>query len=181
MKKFGLRLASACLICCCMLTSTVFAATPQGEQLSSTEMVSQLLPAGQTEADSSHSAALRGIALAQSVISISNQGGGAIGVLAHSAFYQTIEWGMLSVYLDVMTDNGSWRCVDSYEFEFTPEDEEDGELTSMSVGFYITDQPAGHYYRLRGIHEIEFLDDDGELVWEGKATRTDGILITKNP
>lgn len=162
-----------------MCTFVTSAATVQGQAMTSVNEVSWLLPEGETESHSKLQLGSRGLALSDSLVSITNQGGGVIGIVASSAFHQPVDWGMLTIFLDVYTEAGNWKCVDIFEYEFTKEEQPDGELTSMTVGLLIDNQPANHYYRLRGMHEVEFTRDDGNTVWEGQTTRTDGIKITK--
>ncbi|MEG0566745.1 MAG: hypothetical protein RR590_11080, partial [Hungatella sp.] len=61
-----------------------------------------------------------------------------------------------------------------------PQDEADGELTSMTYTVLITDQPSDYYYRVRAIHELEYIRN-GHTYWEGGTTETNGLLITNTP
>ena len=64
--------------------------------------------------------------------------------------------------------------VETLEKEFTPADAEDGKLTTAAVSISVGTQPAGYYYRIRCIHELEY--DNGW--YEAKSTKTDGVLLT---
>lgn len=154
------------------------AATVRGERLSSVEEESKLLPVDQKSSNSGMKSNTRGEAIAMSILSITNKGGGAIGVLATTALHRDIAWGMTSIYLDLYDTDGKWVCVEEYIYEFP---NGNGDSGSITVNFDITNQPAGHYYRLRGIHEIEYLNDNNEMKWEGHSTSTDGVFITKTP
>ena len=69
---------------------------------------------------------------------------------------------------------GKWSVVETLEKEFTPADAEDGKLTRAAVSISVGTQPAGYYYRIRCIHELEY--DNGW--YEAKSTKTDGVLLT---
>lgn len=160
------------------LSITSFAATARGEKLSSVDEVSQLLPKKQSKSTSNSAPNTRGEAIAVSILSISNKGGGAIGVVATTALHRDIVWGMTSIYLDIYDIDGQWLCVEEYIFEFP---DGNGDSATLDVCFDITNQPADHYYRLRGIHEIEYLKEDNKTKWEGHTTSTDGVFITDTP
>ena len=86
-----------------------------------------------------------------------------------------VDWAGLTVYLEKLDESTKkWLVVETFEKEFTPADEEDGELTSVEVSIDVGTQPVGYYYRIRCLHELEY--DNGW--YEAKSTKTDGVLLT---
>ena len=59
-------------------------------------------------------------------------------------------------------------------FSFNKEETDDGKLSSYRVSFLVTGCELNHYYRARAMHLVEW---DGDQM-EGKATETDGVLLT---
>ena len=65
-----------------------------------------------------------------------------------------VDWAALTIYLERLNEEtNKWITVETFEKEFTPADAEDGELTHVILSIDVGTQPAGHYYRLRCIHE----------------------------
>ncbi|MEG0369175.1 MAG: hypothetical protein RR593_04135, partial [Hungatella sp.] len=90
-------------------------------------------------------------------------------------------WGMSTIYLDRWNETTQkWDLMKTYEKEYLPSDEADGELTSMTYDLLIKDQPSDYYYRVRAIHELEYIEN-GRTYWEGASTETEGLLITNTP
>lgn len=89
--------------------------------------------------------------------------------------FQSVDWAALTIYLEKWDDkNEKWSTVEIFEREFTPADKEDGKLNSVELSISVGTQPAGHYYRIRCIHELEY--DNGW--YEAKSTKTEGVLLT---
>lgn len=179
MKKNLMKLLCVCVICNCIYSIPTFAATQRGEGLSSVDEVSSLLPESQTTSGSIPKSSSRGVAMALCILNISNAGGGKIGVAAHTVLHKDIEWGIITIYLDRWNEaDQSWDFLKEYEYEFPT-----GNLGSASIDacFDITDQPSGYYYRLRGVHEIEYKGVNNKTEWEGLTTSTNGVFITDTP
>ena len=84
-----------------------------------------------------------------------------------------VDWAALTIYLEKLNEStNKWAVVETFEKEFTPEGEEDGELTSVELSIDVGTQPVGYYYRIRCIHELEY--DNGW--YEAKSTKTDCVL-----
>ena len=76
------------------------------------------------------------------------------------------------VFLDVWDEaKEDWVQIAEWKFERTKEEEAD--LSSYYVVFTVTDCPINRYYRARAMHLVEV----GDLM-EGKATETNGVLLT---
>ena len=117
----------------------------------------------------------RSKALANALCTITNTEKGIIGVYAETAMFIPVDWAALTIYLEKWNeDTNKWSTVETFEKEFTPADTDNGELTRVIMSIDVGTQPAGHYYRIRCIHELEY--DNGR--YEAKSTKTEGVLLT---
>lgn len=179
MKK--LKLFIITVVISCLFSPTVFAATKRGEELTSIRVESRLLPPNQKSSSNIPRPETRGEALSVSMLDISNDGGGVIGVVAMTILHRDVSWGMTTIYLDRWNEEkNTWDFIEEYITEF-PSGNNNGETTALTVSMDITNQPSDFYYRLRGLHEIEFINSSNRPMWEGHTTCTDGVLITKTP
>lgn len=177
MKKLIIRLVSFCLIFSCIFTMSAFAVVSGsgGAHIPPTD--TKLLPPNQTYSKDTTQALQRGSFLASSILNIYNAGGGEIGILADTMCHVDVDAIYVTIYLDQYNEEtGKWTNKKVYDYEFTPEDTEDGKLHAKLINFHETSQPSGYYYRLWAYHEVE---KDGK--WETMRTATDGIMITSTP
>lgn len=115
----------------------------------------------------------KGNILSSGMVSISNIGGGRIGVYINTSCHQVVEKITMRVYLDSWNEaNQLWEQEGYYDFEYHIKDYPD--LSDATASFEILGMPTGKYYRLRGLHAVT----DGEL-FEVLSSRTDGVLITR--
>ena len=84
---------------------------------------------------------------------------------------------MHTVFLDIWEEeNNYWRNLGYWDFEQTKEEAENGELYMLNTSFILTGCETQHYYRVRGLHGVEYNDE-----LEACATETNGVLITDGP
>lgn len=125
----------------------------------------------------------RSTALATAISEITNEGSGVIGVYAATTFHKGVEWACLTLYLEQWDEESQdWFTVKDYYEEFLPEEGKD--LVLVTKQEFVDDPincPPGYYYRVRALHELEFEDEDGDIWYEAKVTRTNGIMITSTP
>lgn len=132
---------------------------------------------GQSYSSDTQTSATRGNILSSCTLTISNAGGGAIGIYADTRAHVPLDWGFLTVYLDKWSEEKqAWQMQKMYEMEEFASDDPEEWLTTMTMAFEETNYPPGNYYRLRGIHEVE---KDGQ--YAVMNTRTEGIMITSTP
>ena len=108
--------------------------------------------------------------------SITNAGGGAIGISAVTTAHEKVDKIRIHLFLDRLDTDERWTQVDDFDFTFTPEDVPNGDLSEATVSFEVNNQPSGYYYRVRGTHGVW---KNGVI--ETQSTRTDGVMITDTP
>lgn len=158
------------MICSLAVTTPVFA---KGQDASATYQ-SQLETVYNEKADSFDST--RGAYINFSNSSVTNAGGGAIGISAATTAHEPVDKIRIHLYLDRLDSDNKWTQVDDFDFTFTPADDPSGELTIATVSFEVNNQPSGYYYRVRGTHGVW---KNG--VTETQSTWTDGVMITDTP
>ena len=120
--------------------------------------------------------ATRGNYISASNSSITNAGGGAIGISAFTTAHESVDKIRIHLYLDRLDTDERWTQVDDFDFTFTPEDVPNGDLSEATVSFEVNNQPSGYYYRVRGTHGVW---KNGAI--ETQSTRTNGVMITDTP
>lgn len=177
MKKKIIRFISLCLIFSCFFTMTSFATDNRPNITHIPPTDTKLLSPNQAYSKDTTQALQRGALLASCILNIYNAGGGEIGILADTMCHVDVDAIYVTIYLDQYNEEtGKWTNKKVYDYEFTPEDTEDGKLHARLINFHETSQPAGYYYRLWAYHEVV---KDGK--WETMKSNTDGILITSTP
>lgn len=160
-----------------LLCPTTAMATPKGRNMLEQEIQEEsiLLPESVKSAVGRDRVIARSKALASAMCMITNTEKGIIDIYAETLMFQSVDWAALTIYLEQKDEEtGKWSTVEMFEREFTPADKEDGELNSVELSISVGTQPAGYYYRVRCIHELEY--DNGW--YEAKSTKTDGVLLT---
>ncbi|MCI9359893.1 MAG: hypothetical protein HFG65_02850 [Hungatella sp.] len=179
MKNEFKRLVIVTLTLTCIFSGTVFARDVQKyNEAKNTYANSRLLPETEEMAYDITQGSPKSTAMGAAVSSIRNGGQGVIKILAETNMFKPVDWACLTVYLEQWDEeNRSWKIVGEYEQEFLPEDEDDGQLTSVELDLSFPGHPMGYYYRARVLHELEF---DGDW-YEIRVTKTDGILMKYVP
>jgi hypothetical protein len=152
-------------------------ATPMGREMlaQGVQEDSMLLPKSVKTSVGREYSVERSKALASAMCSITDTEKGIINIYAETLMFQPVDWAALTIYLEKLNEEtNKWSTVEIFEKEFTPADKEDGQLTSVELSIDVGTQPAGYYYRVRCIHELEY--DNGW--YEAKSTKTDGIMLT---
>lgn len=179
MKNIIKRLVVMSLFFLFLFSGTAFARDfSKYNQAKNTSVDSELLPRTEQEAFGIVRGIAKSTAMGAAICSVGNDGKGVIRVWAETAMFKPVDWAGITLYLERWDEeNKTWRIVAEFEKEFLPEDEEDGELTSVMIEETVSGQPMGYYYRARALHELEF---DGDW-YEIRVTKTDGILIEYVP
>ena len=116
----------------------------------------------------------RGEYLAEGTIKITNEQNGDIGIDVDTLSYVNADRIIHTVFLDVWDDiNEDWVQVGYWNFEKTKAEAENGELYLLSTSITASGYGANKYYRVRGLHGVEYHDE-----LEACATETNGVLIT---
>jgi len=121
----------------------------------------------------------RSSVLAHALSEVSNRGNGVVGGYAETLCYKETVWMCLTLYLERYNEaTNDWVYVQDYYQEFEPD--ANGILHMVTYSFTEEVEP-GYYYRVRCRHELEFEDEEGDIWYEAKVTRTNGIMITSTP
>lgn len=161
------------LLLCLLGVNTTFANELSWEDTPGHHSQSELLETNITSAQDSVHQYGRGEYLAEGSVEIVNYGGGDIFVRADTYAYVNVDRILHHVFLDYWDEGeNDWMQVGYWEFEQTKE-EANGELYHLTSAFTLTGYETGLYYRVRGLHGVEYHDE-----LEACATRTDGVLIT---
>lgn len=176
MKSKMKKIIGICMVLSLACTGNIFAATMPRKAMEPVGMKSSLLAPSQTSDTYYSPESERGMGLGLCLLSISNDGGGVIGVVATTSLNRAVDWGRIIIYLERWDPvSEDWDFLKEYDHEFP---NGSGTSGAFEVMLDITDQEPNFYYRLRGSHEVEFKDKNGDTVWEGATTRTNGVFIT---
>lgn len=171
----SLRAVLSILIISSMLTLTSYAGSFDWYQYPCVTPESVLLPPEQKRSTIIYTPRVRGDVIAQATLSISNEGGGIIGIYAQTLAYVKIDKCRMRIYLDRwVEEENRWAMVDNWDYTITEAENPGEDLSMATVSFKVTNQPAGYYYRLRGLHAV-WLNGASE----GFSTETHGVQITK--
>lgn len=178
MKSKMKKIMGICMVLSIVCSGNIFAATMPRKTMEAVGVKSSLLAPSQ-RSDTYYSPELeKGMGLGLCLLSISNDGGGVIGVVATTSLNRAVDWGRIIIYLERWNvEKQDWDFLKEYDYEFP---NGSGTSGALEVMLDIKDQEPNYYYRLRGSHEVEFKNSNGDTVWEGTTTRTDGVFITKH-
>lgn len=101
----------------------------------------------------------RGMLISSVTLSLTDQGGGTIGIYADVLCHEPMEKIRLYLYLDQWI-NGKWEQLEKYTFEWNADDYPNDDLTMATVSFDVPDLDRGCDYQLRGIAGAWDLDSD---------------------
>lgn len=159
-----------------LMVSTVFADTRTWDDIQENHGTSILLNRCIYSAVDRYSGYKRGEILSEGSIEIVNNQNGEIYVNISTLAHKNVDRIRHVLYLDQWNESKQdWVQVDSLNFSRTKEEEENGELSYLMHSITITGYPVNKYYRVRGMHLVEF---NGDI--ETCSTQTHGVLITKN-
>lgn len=160
-----------------LMGATTFAAEFDWESVPGNHNQSILLEESITSAADSIYRYGRGDYLAEGSVQITNMQNGTIEIQALTLAHVNVDRILHHVFMDVWdADENDWIQVGYWEFERTKEEVENQELYMLSSIFTLTGYETNRYYRVRGLHGVEFNDE-----LEACATETDGVLITDGP
>lgn len=119
-------------------------------------------------------AIFRGRKMSTAMLTITNEENGSLYISVNTFAHENVDKIYQTVFLDEWSDSEEdWIQIGKWDFTRTKEEEENGELSSYHVGFFVDNCVLNHYYRARAMHLVEW----GDLM-EGKATETNGVLLT---
>ena len=151
-----------------------FASTITWENAVGNHSKSILLPANELSSEDEYRTVARGEFLSGGSTQISNHQDGTIGVRIDTFAHFGVDRIFHTVFLDKWDEeNEDWIMLDHWNFVKTRAEETDGELNALYTDFTVTGCEVGKYYRVRGLHGVEYNDEV-----EATATETNGVLLT---
>lgn len=164
-----------CFLICSMFTLTAYAEEFDWDKFPCVTPESMLLQPQKKKSLVRYQPFLKGDFITNATLSISNEENGTIGVYAQTLAYVKIDKCRMRIYLDRwIEEENRWAMVDNWDFTITEPEPPETELTMATLSFNVINQPAGNYYRLRGLHAVWL---NGKT--ESFSTQTDGVYITK--
>ena len=168
------KITIVAMLFCLLMTCTAWANVPSWESVPGHHGTSVLLDEDTTSSRDSYQQYGRGEFLSTGSVEIVNRGNGEIYICVDTFAYRTVDRILHQVFLEYWDEDfEDWVQVGNWFFQQTKEETPDGELGYLTTTLTLTGYPTGLYYRVRGLHGVEF---NGEV--EACSTRTDGVLIT---
>ncbi|SCI56136.1 Uncharacterised protein [uncultured Clostridium sp.] len=173
MKKFRNALIGAAFLCAIM-PQMAYANMPSWEEIASDNQESHILLEGELKSENVTDNTARGIRLSTAILSIENEEDGTLHIIVNTLTHKDVDRIYQTVFLDMWDeDKETWNQIGDWTFDKTKEETEDGKLSSNKVSFLVNGCEPNRYYRARAMHLVQWGDD-----MEGKATETDGVLLT---
>lgn len=165
----------ALLICMCLVMSfPSYANEVTWDNVQGNHNESVLLPEDVISSYDEYRTVARGDFLAAATTRISNGQDGSIGIEINTYAHHDVDRIFHSVFLDQWDEEDQdWYQVNSWDFVESKEDTSSGTIHLLLTEFSVTGYEVGKYYRVRGLHGVEYNDEV-----EATATETDGVLLT---
>lgn len=156
-----------------MMTNTAYAMpnVTWGE-LARTNMQSTVLTNGERTSTNITDNITRGKVFSTGMLEITNQQDGTLHISVDTYAHVVVDKIYQTVILEVW-DEKKEDWVNVNHWDFVKSIEEEPRLSSYHVGFTVSGCEVNKYYRARAMHLVEWGDN-----MEGKATQTDGVLLT---
>lgn len=138
---------------------------------------SVLLSREEISSTDSYYSVKRGDFMSGGVTEIINGQNGSMTINIDTYAHYDVDRIFHSVFLDKWdADEQDWTQVGSWDFSKSKEETTNGKLSSLTTSFTLTGYETNKYYRVRGLHGVEYNDEI-----EACATETNGVLITDGP
>ena len=168
------KAAGVLILLATMMCHTAYANEMSWEAVSDHHTESILLAEDSIDSTDTINNIARGIRLSTAMLTISNEENGSLHISVNTLAHKSVDSIYQTVFLDEWNEEKeSWVQIGKWDFERTKEEEEDGELTSYHVGFFVDNCVVNRYYRARAMHLVEWGDEA-----EAKVTQTNGVLLT---
>ena len=155
-----------------LMAECAYAYTPKWEELPGNYAPSVL--SQETESENAINVIARGKYFSTGILRITNEQDGTLYISADTSAHINVDKIYQTIFLDKWDDDREdWVQIGYWEFERAKEEEDDGTLSAYHIGFTVTGCELNHYYRARAMHLVQWGDH-----YEGKATETNGVLLT---
>ena len=173
MKKLR-RTFCVAFMCALFICGNAYAAVPTWESLPGHHNLSSFLNENQKYSEDIINGYARGTIFSVGILRITNQEDGTLFISADTAAHRDVDCIYQTVFLDEWDEEREdWSQIGYWEFVRNKEEEDDGELSAYHVAFTVSGCVPNRYYRARAMHLVQLGDK-----YEGKATETDGVLLT---
>ena len=173
MKKIK-RLLGALIMIAVMMHGIAYAKEPTWEDFAVPTKISVCLPDTIFSSQDINRVQTRGRILSTAMLTITNEQDGTLYITVNTLAHQNVDKIYQTVFLDQWNEEKEdWVQIGYWEFVRDKEEESDGHLSSYPLGFTVQNCEPNKYYRARAMHLVQIGDD-----MEGKATETNGVLLT---
>lgn len=173
MKKVA-RFFALILVISTFYANTVFASEWTWENAPGNHGQSIMLDKSKKSAKDIYNKYGRGEILSEGSVEIGNPEDGTIYINVSTLAHRNVDLIRHTIFLDQWDDKRQdWINIDMLDFVRTKEDEPDGKLSYFMNSITISGYPVNKYYRVRGLHMVEFNEDS-----ESCSTTTHGVYIT---
>lgn len=156
-----------------IMSSQSYASGLSWENVPGNHGTSILMPSNVYESRDEYRTVARGDFLSAGSTQISNGQDGSIIIDIETYAHHNVDRIFHTVFLDQWDeDDQDWHQVNSWNFTKSKE-ESDGNLSLLLTTITVTGYETGKYYRVRGLHGVEYNDEV-----EATATETNGVLLT---
>lgn len=176
MKKVKQFVAVICCFCLIM-SSQAYGFEVSWENVPGNHGNSVLMPSNVTSSTDEYRTVARGDFLSAGISQISNGQDGSIIIHIETYAHHNVDRIFHTVFLDQWDEEEEdWIRLEHWDFSKSKEETEDGVLGELLTRITLTGYETGKYYRVRGLHGVEYNDEV-----EATATETHGVLITDGP
>ncbi|MBQ6835115.1 MAG: hypothetical protein IJO55_11985 [Lachnospiraceae bacterium] len=163
------------MICFSLLMSFPgYASTLEWENVPGNHYESVILPPNVLNSKNAYRTVARGDFLSAGAVEIGNLQNGSLKINIDTYAHHNVDSIFHTVFLDQWDeDDQDWYQVGRWDFTVDKEEVENQQLSELLTIFTVTGYETGKYYRLRGLHGVEYNDEI-----EATATETNGVLLT---
>lgn len=173
MKKIK-RFVTMVLCFSLFMCSQAYASELSWENVPGNHGSSILMPQNVLESCDEYRTIARGDFLSSGITQISNGQNGSILIDIETYAHHDVDRIFHTVFLDQWDeDEEDWIRLEHWDFSMSKEETEDGTIHELLTSMTLTGYETGKYYRVRGLHGVEYNDEI-----EATATETNGVLLT---
>jgi len=168
------KISALVIILSLLLSFHGYAYSLEWEDVPGNHGESSLLSLGEICARDEYRTIARGDFLSGGATDISNKQDGTLLIGIDTYAHRNVDRIFHTVFLDQWDeDEEDWYQVNSWNFVKSKNEVANGDLSMLLTSFTVSGYEVGKYYRVRGLHGVEYNDEV-----EATATETNGVLLT---